>query len=265
MAYAARMPPLATALARSLPFRTLPAPLACRFALALASMGGLMLASGAAAAASVPVLSPAATPAQAGLVDVHAIAPDIALDIRYAGRDNFTGRPVPGYEAARCYLLAPAAQALARVQQALHAAGYGLQVFDCYRPVRAVHAFVAWAAAPEDGTTRARHYPHLDKRVLLGDYIAETSGHSRGATVDLTLRDCRLGPCKAVDMGTGFDFFDPAAHTDAPGLTVAQRAHRRRLLAAMAAQGFRNYPLEWWHFTFQPEPTPDTSYDVPVR
>lgn len=216
-------------------------------------------------AAATPALSPATTPAQAGLVDVHEVAPDIALDIRYGGHDNFTGRPVPGYDAPKCYLLAPAAQALARVQHALRAEGYGLQVFDCYRPQRSVRAFVAWAGDLGDQVAKARYYPHLDKRVLLGDYIAESSGHSRGATLDLGLLDCRSGRCAPLDMGTGFDFFDPLAHTDAAGIDAAQRANRQRLSRAMAAQGFANYPLEWWHYTFQPEPSPDTAYDVPVR
>ncbi|MDR6672061.1 D-alanyl-D-alanine dipeptidase [Xanthomonas translucens] len=225
----------------------------------------VIMASAAMNAAAAPVLSPATTPAQAGLVDVHDVAPEIALDIRYAGHDNFTGRPVPGYEAPKCYLLAPVAQALARVQQALHAEGYRLQVFDCYRPHRSVRAFVAWAGDLGDQIGKARYYPHLDKRVLLGDYIAESSGHSRGATVDLGLLDCRSGQCAPLDMGTGFDFFDPSAHTDAPGIDAAQRANRQRLLRAMAAQGFANYPLEWWHYTFQPEPSPGTAYDVPVR
>ncbi len=228
-------------------------------------LAGVLLLSISVATAAAPKVSVATTPAQAGLVDIQTLVPDIALDIRYAGHDNFTGRPVPGYEAPKCYLLAAVAQALARVQQAMHAEGYRLQLFDCYRPVRSVQAFVAWAADLDDQVAKNRYYPHLDKRVLLGDYIAETSGHSRGATVDLTLLDCRIGRCEPLDMGTGFDFFDPSAHTDARRISVAQRAHRQRLLKAMAEQGFVNYPLEWWHYTFQPEPTPDTAYDVPVR
>lgn len=217
------------------------------------------------ALAAEPTTSPATTPAQAGLVDVHTLAPDIAMDIRYAGHDNFTGRPVPGYEAPKCYLLAPAAQALAQVQRDLQAKGYRLQVFDCYRPQRSVRAFVAWARDPQDQVAKARYYPKLEKSVLLGDYIAEHSGHSRGATVDLGLLDCRQGACRALDMGTGFDFFDPSAHTDTPAIDATQRAHRQQLLKAMAARGFVNYPMEWWHYTFQPEPSPGVAFDVPVR
>lgn len=265
MAYAGAMSHFASVVPHPVPRRLRQALRACRGALLLFAACAVAVPGSALSAAATPTLSPATTPAQAGLVDVHEVAPDIALDIRYAGPDNFTGRPVPGYDAPKCYLLAPAAQALARVQHALRAEGYRLQVFDCYRPQRSVRAFVAWAGDLGDQVAKARYYPHLDKRVLLGDYIAETSGHSRGATLDLGLLDCRSGHCAPLDMGTGFDFFDPLAHTDAAGIDAAQRANRQRLLRAMAAQGFANYPLEWWHYTFQPEPSPGTAYDVPVR
>lgn len=215
--------------------------------------------------AATPTISPATTAAEAGLIDVRTLAANIDVDMRYAGRDNFTGRVVPGYVAPTCYLLRPAAEALARVARAVEADGDRLQVFDCYRPVRAVQAFVAWARDLQAQSTKAQYYPRVDKRALLGDYIAETSGHSRGATLDLGLLTCKRGTCAPMDMGTPFDFFDARAHTDAPDISATQRAHRQRLLRAMAAQGFVNYPMEWWHFTFRPEPTPDTAYDVPVN
>ncbi len=223
-----------------------------------------LLPLAAAQAAEVRV-APATDAGQAGMREIRELAPDIALDIRYAGSDNFTGRPVPGYDAAKCYLLEPVAAALAGVQARLRAQGYSLQVFDCYRPAHSVKAFVAWVATADDPHAKAVHYPNVDKRALLDGYIAETSGHSRGATVDLTLLDCRAGSCVPLDMGTGFDYFDPRAHTDAPGLDEAQAGNRRRLLQAMAAGGFANYPMEWWHYTLRPEPAPDTAYDFPVR
>ncbi len=68
-----------------------------------------------------------------------------------------------------------------------------------------------------------------------------------------------------LDMGTAFDYFGTAAHTDWPGATAAQRADRQRLRKAMRKHGFRNYPLEWWHYTLEPEPTPHLLYDVPVQ
>ena len=211
--------------------------------------------------------SPARTAAQADLVDIRTLVPDVAEDIKYAGRDNFVGAPVDGYLARKCLLKRPVAQALARVEHELRARHLRLKLWDCYRPARAVAHFVRWAHDLSDQRTKAAHYPGLDKRVLLGDYIAPVSGHSRGGTADLTLERCNADDthCRPLDMGTDFDFFDTRAHTDSPDVTPAQHANRLLLRAAMAREGFRNYPLEWWHYTLEPEPTPHTIYDVPVK
>ena len=229
------------------------------------------------AAAGEPVqVSSAATPEQAGLVDIATLVPDVRLDIRYAGSDNFVGEKVRGYLAPKCYLLRPAAEALQRVEQDLRGQGLALKIFDCYRPVRSVKHFVAWAADQEDQRTKPTYYPNLGKGELLGGgYIAESSGHSRGATIDLTLVRCVDKGCTGgdgekrgdveLDMGTAFDFFDVRANTDHAGITQTQRANRQLLVDAMARQGFRNYPMEWWHYTLQPEPTPRTAYDIPVQ
>lgn len=216
--------------------------------------------------AAAPVVSDATTFAQAGLVDIRSLVPDIAEDIRYADTDNFVGVPVDGYLAPRCFLRESSAQALQRVEMALREEGFRLRLFDCYRPARAVRHFVRWVGDLQDQRTKARHYPNLDKRALLNGYIAAVSGHSRGATVDLTLLDCRAddGHCQAMDMGTDFDFFDPRANTDSPAITSEQRGNRQRLLDAMAAQGFRNYPQEWWHFSLASE-TSRAIYDIPVE
>lgn len=199
------------------------------------------------------------------MVDVRTLVPDIAMDMRYAGSDNFTGAPVDGYGAARCYLLRPAAEALARVERALRTKDMRLKIFDCYRPVRAVRAFMAWVDSP-DLRTKARFFPTLDKAALRGEYIAPVSGHSRGATVDLTLMHC-VGDrsCVPLDMGTDFDFFDTLANTDDPRIMGSQREHRHRLREAMEAAGFRNYDKEWWHYTLKPEPEPRCLFDFPVR
>jgi microsomal dipeptidase-like Zn-dependent dipeptidase/CubicO group peptidase (beta-lactamase class C family)/D-alanyl-D-alanine dipeptidase len=209
-------------------------------------------------------VSTARTPAEAGLVDVPA-RPGLVLDMRYAGADNFTGARVPGYDAPRCLLRPSAAQALARVADALQARGLRLRVFDCYRPARAVAEFVRWVAAPERPATRAAYHPTLPKSALMPGYIAPVSGHSRGATVDLGLDACDARGCRPLDMGTPFDLFDPRANTDAPGLPDTQRANRRLLLEAMAAEGFENYPMEWWHYTWQPAAVPRIRHDVPIQ
>ncbi len=210
-------------------------------------------------------VSPAKEAAAAGLVDVAALAPNLQREMRYAGTANFTGARVPGYGANTCLLLAPVAQALANVQADVQREGLSLKLFDCYRPVRSVKHFVAWARDTGDQRTKAAYYPNLDKATLLDGYIAETSGHSRGATLDLTLTRCEGGACVDLDMGTPFDFFDPRANTAHADLSPEQKANRARLLDAMARHGFHNYPMEWWHFTFRPEPSPHTAYDVPIR
>jgi CubicO group peptidase (beta-lactamase class C family) len=204
--------------------------------------------------------------AEAGMVDIRSLVPDMSQAIAYAGSDNFVGAPVDGYEAPRCWLKREAAGALARVEHALRAQHRRLRIYDCYRPARAVAHFVRWAADASDQRTKAAHYPDLDKSQLLGDYIAPVSGHSRGATVDLTLLQCddSDADCRPLDMGTAFDYFGTLANTDSPLASDGQRANRHLLLDAMAAQGFRNYAMEWWHYTLQPEPAPQMIYDVPV-
>ena len=218
------------------------------------------------APAEAPELSAARTFAEAGLVDIRTLVPDISQQISYAGSENFVGVPVEGYDAARCYLRESAAQALQRVEQSLRREGFRLRLFDCYRPARAVRHFVRWAADLQDQRTKALYYPNLDKNRLLGDYIAPVSGHSRGATLDLTLLDCRGadGQCVPVDMGTEFDFFDPSANTDSPQITQPQRDNRQRLLGAMSQQGFSNYPQEWWHYTLASHDS-KTIYDIPIE
>ncbi len=219
-----------------------------------------------ATSASGPVrVSPATTPAQAGLVDMATLSADMHFDIRYAGTRNFVGERVAGYDAPKCLLLQPVAEALARVQQDVQRDGLSLKVFDCYRPVQAVRHFVRWARDAGDQRTKSEYYPVVDKATLLDGYIAETSGHSRGATLDLTLVRCEGDACTELDMGTPFDFFDPRAHTAHADLSPAQKANRARLVEAMARHGFHNYPMEWWHFTFRPEPSPQTAYDIPIQ
>jgi len=218
------------------------------------------------AAESALKISNATDAAQAGMVDMQSLVPDFRVDMRYAGTNNFVGTRITGYEAPRCYLLRPVAEALQRVERRLRQQHLRLQTFDCYRPVRAVQHFVRWAGDLADQRTKARFYPRLDKRVLLGEYIASTSGHSRGATLDLTMLECDAADrnCKPLDMGTDFDFFDVRAHTDAPDITPLQQRNRQRLREAMQREGFENYAQEWWHYTLQPEPTPGVAYDFVV-
>jgi D-alanyl-D-alanine dipeptidase len=135
------------------------------------------------------------------LVYLRDIEPSIAQDMRYAGRDNFTGRALPGYNAPECMLLRPVALALRRVQAELAAANLSLKVYDCYRPARATSAMAAWARDPKPAVDTSRFYPAIDKSKLFAlGYIANRSAHSRGVAVDLTI----------VPRGSAGAAFDPA-------------------------------------------------------
>ncbi len=101
-------------------------------------------------ARSVPALPPPGRAigersAESLLVDVRSVDSTIQVDLRYATANNFTGAPLPGYEAPRALLRREAAAALGRVQARLRADGLGLRIFDAYRPVRATIAMVDWA------------------------------------------------------------------------------------------------------------------------
>jgi D-alanyl-D-alanine dipeptidase len=218
------------------------------------------------AIALVATLSAHAALAQerpAAFVDAASIVPGLVAEMRYAGAHNFVGRPIDGYEAPHCLLTQAAAAALADGARDLAPRGLHIMVFDCYRPARAVADFVRWARDLHATAGKTEFYPDIDKRTLFRDgYIASHSGHSRGATVDLTLAQADGGE---LDMGTPFDFFSPKSWTADPTVSPAQHANRMLLAAAMRRRGFRGYDKEWWHFTLRGEPFPDTYFDFPVQ
>ncbi|OEY70914.1 peptidase M15 [Rheinheimera salexigens] len=184
----------------------------------------------------------------------------------YFTNNNFVGTVVDGYQANTCFLHIDAAQALAKAQQAAMQQGYSLWVYDCYRPQRAVDHFMRWAADTADTATKAEFYPNLAKDTLVGEYIAEKSGHSRGSTVDLSLaKQDSSGQWQVVDTGSPFDLFDPISNVGSSGITAEQQANRQRLLDIMSATGFNVYSMEWWHFTHQPPAYTDTYFDFVVQ
>ncbi|NJN25503.1 MAG: M15 family metallopeptidase [Cyclobacteriaceae bacterium] len=200
-------------------------------------------------------------------VDVKKVIPDIEIDLRYFSTHNFVGDTIDGYQANICYLTAEAAMALYNVQKELKTSGYGLKVFDGYRPQQAVNHFVRWSRDLQDTRMKATYYPDIDKKSLFRQgYISSRSGHSRGSTVDLTLvylSGYQMG--QEVDMGTSWDFFSPRSGYASEVLSLQQRTNRMMLQQAMMAHGFRPYKEEWWHFTLRNEPFPTTYFDFPVK
>jgi zinc D-Ala-D-Ala dipeptidase len=183
-------------------------------------------------APALPVGSDAA--ADSLLVEVRSLDSTMQVDLRYATANNFTGAPLPGYQAPRALLRREVAPALARVEARLRTGGLGLRIFDAYRPVRATLAMVEWAE-------RSGHRMLLDS-----GYIARRSRHNQGVAVDLTLVDLVTGT--EVPMGTPFDNFTPAAHT--ANATGRVQRYRQILVRAMESEGFSNYDQEWWHFSY---------------
>lgn len=200
----------------------------------------VLLLAAALLAIGLPAAS-AQTPERAGLMELH---DSIRLDLRYATRQNFTGRRLPGYCSARAYLMPRTARALLRADRRLRGSGRALKVYDAYRPARATRAMVRWA--------RRTGNDHL-----LNGWIARRSNHNRGAAVDVTLVRRRDG--RELRMGTGFDAFSPRSRTRA--VRGGALRNRLRLVRAMEGAGFRNYAGEWWHFDF---PASGPPLDVPI-
>jgi D-alanyl-D-alanine dipeptidase len=166
------------------------------------------------------------------LVELVKLDTTIKLDIRYATADNFTGRPV--YTEARAFLQRPAAEALVRVSRALREKGYGLAIFDGYRPWFVTKLF--WDLTP------------ADKKQFVAD-PAKGSRHNRGCAVDLTLYDLRIG--REVSMPGEYDEMTERSHINYAGGTSEQRRLRDLLRASMEAEGFAVYEPEWWHYDYK--------------
>jgi D-alanyl-D-alanine dipeptidase len=248
------------------------------------AMSTRVVAAVVAMAAAVAAAPARAEPLPAGFVYLRDVDASIVQQMRYAGPDNFVGRPVDGYEAGECILLKAAAEGLKKAQALLKPKGLSLKVYDCYRPARAVAHFGRWAEDAADQKTKPVHYPRIDKSKLFGlGWIARISGHSRGGSVDLTIvplgavplgavppgavprppvgeaRACtapfdKASAAGALDLGTTYDCFDELSATRHPAVKGEAARNRARLLAVMTAAGFRNYAKEWWHFDHEAFP-----------
>ena len=198
-----------------------------------------------------------------GFVLLADYVPQIVQEIRYYSTYNFIGDRIDGYEEPCALLTIEAARALKAVSSEMIVQGYRLKIFDAYRPACAVKHFALWGIEDQDLRMKPYFYPELEKQELfVKGYIAKQSSHSRGSTVDLTLLDMRTG--RELDMGGPFDLFSEVSHPDYRGITEEQYANRMLLRRAMLRAGFRPIDCEWWHFTLENEPYPDTYFEFPV-
>lgn len=196
-------------------------------------------------------------------VDISTEIPGIATDVKYYTGENFVGERIDGYEAPIILLTQKAAAALGKVQKQLMKEGFGLKVFDGYRPKRAVEHFIRWGNKNEDGKTKAIYYPDKTrKEIFEGGFIATESSHTRGSTVDLTV--IHIESSEEVDMGGVFDYFSEVSYSDYDHLTIEQSKNRVQLRYLMRSEGFEPMQQEWWHFTLSTEPYPETYFDFPI-
>ncbi|MDQ2976569.1 MAG: M15 family metallopeptidase [Acidobacteriota bacterium] len=166
------------------------------------------------------------------LVELTKLDPTIKLDIRYATKNNLLGKAV--YKQARAFLQRPAAEALMRVNQSLRRQGYGLVVFDGYRPWSVTKVF--WDATSED------------KKIFVAD-PSKGSRHNRGCAVDLSLFDLKTG--SEVKMPSEYDEMTERAHINYECAMPEAKRLRELLRAAMSAEGFAVYEPEWWHYDYK--------------
>jgi len=198
-----------------------------------------------------------------GFVLISDYIPGVIQEIRYHSTYNFVGERIDGYEEPVALITIEAARALKSVANEMNVQGYRLKVFDAYRPLCAVKHFVLWGIEDQDIRMKPYFYPDLQKQELFsGGYIASRSSHTRGSTVDLTLLDMATG--KELDMGGPFDYFSEISHPDSRQVTDEQYANRMTLQSVMVRNGFEPIDCEWWHFTLQDEPYPDTYFEFPV-
>lgn len=200
-----------------------------------------------------------------GFVLVSDIIPDAVLDIRYYTTFNFLGERVDGYEEPVALMTKEAALALKAASDEAITKGYRLKIFDAYRPQCAVDHFVRWADKLREKSMKDYFYPEIDKKQLFEEgFVALKSGHSRGSTVDLTLME--MAAQTDLDMGGTFDYFGSLSWSEnTEAITEQQAANRKLLRDIMTSHGFHPLAEEWWHFTLDNEPYPDTYFTFPVN
>ncbi|MGE3318881.1 MAG: M15 family metallopeptidase [Candidatus Berkiella sp.] len=214
------------------------------------------------------------TPVPQGFVVLSQAVPDLLIDLKYCYDDNLLGRPLAGYApdglavvTRECALaLKEIAKALTDVKllKAFNVKAPKLMVLEAYRPQMAGDDFWEWSQSDCQKTKEA-YYPNVNKADFfeLG-YIVRRSSHTRGSTVDVTLVDTHRAQYRHVDFGTPFDFMDELSHPANQGVSAEAFNNRQRLKNLMNEFGFKGIDQEWWHFTLENEPFPDTYFNFPV-
>ncbi|AZL16050.1 M15 family metallopeptidase [Rickettsiales endosymbiont of Stachyamoeba lipophora] len=225
-------------------------------------------------------------PMHEGFVYLNEVDPTIIQSVKYCKEENFVGRPIKGYEACEIIITKKTAERLKYVQSKVNQLGYGLVVYDGYRPIRAVNDFIDWSQDLVNQQNKNLYYPRIDKsKAVEFGYLSSKSSHIRGSSVDVTLIKIggNIKPIViearylndgykipylddgTVDMGTSFNFFDVASYQFSPLIESYQQNNRDLLKYEMEEAGFRGYNKKWWHFTLEDEPHKERYFDFIIK
>jgi len=209
-----------------------------------------------------------------GFVVLSQAVPNLLIDLKYGYDDNLLGRPLAGYAPDGVAIVTQeCAHALSEIAKALTDTKFlksfkvkapKLVILEAYRPQMAGDDFWEWSQSDCQKTKEA-YYPNVNKADFfeLG-YIVRRSSHSRGSTVDVTIVDTYRAEYRHVDFGTPFDYMDELSHPNSKAVSPEVFNNRQLLKNLMAEFGFKGIDQEWWHFTLENEPFPDTYFNFPV-
>lgn len=179
---------------------------------------------------------------------IQFISKNIKIIASYATEENFVGEVINGYKSKNLVILKELVKPLKNAQKDFENLGFGILVYDSYRPVKAVEHFWRWKETA-DIKMKEKYYPKFSKDEIFNQgMIAKQSTHSSGNAVDIGLYNLNSG--EELDMGTIFDFFDLASFTFSDQISREQLDNRKLLCGTMEKNGFKNFSKEWWHFSY---------------
>jgi len=223
------------------------------------------------------------SPMPKGFVWISSVDPTIKVSVRLASSDNLMGSSLPGYKNKKDLLMTQeAATKLKEVQAALKDYGYGMVIYDAYRPQYASTALTNWVDNDSDLGQKKWYYPTLTKAEVRDQgYFSDLSASSRGSTVDVglvsmghniykpqvsskTLKNGETVPYLddgSADMGSSYGLLHPVSSVHSDLIEDDQKKLRELLRDTMAAHGFVNMDKLWWRYTLQEEPFPNMYYN----
>lgn len=200
---------------------------------------------------------------KSGFVNLGEEIPELLVDVRYYSTFNFVSERIDGYEEPIILCTKELCEAMKKVIPIFKEKGYLVKVFDAYRPQKAVDHFVRWSLEEGKESMKQYFYPDYQKEEIFGEFVIKKSSHSRGSAIDFTLFD--MATQQDVDMGGTFDYFGEKSYPFYDKISNQQKENRMFLRQVMLENGFIPFPSEWWHFSLEKEPYPNTYFNFPIK